>query len=57
MGALAEKYERLVKWLQERGKILVCLDPSLDLSTPDVSAETPAPPRVYAPSPNVTAWA
>jgi DNA invertase Pin-like site-specific DNA recombinase len=27
-------FERLVKWLEERGKILVCLDPAIDLTTP-----------------------
>ena len=27
-------FERLVRWLQERGKVLVCLDPQIDLSTP-----------------------
>ena len=27
-------FERLVKWLQERGKTLVCIDPAIDLTTP-----------------------
>lgn len=27
-------FEQLVRWLQERGKVLVCLDPAIDLSTP-----------------------
>jgi site-specific DNA recombinase len=27
-------FERLVRWLQERGKVLVCLDPAIDLTTP-----------------------
>jgi site-specific DNA recombinase len=27
-------FESLVKWLQERGKTLVCIDPAIDLTTP-----------------------
>jgi site-specific DNA recombinase len=27
-------FERLVKWLQDRGKVLICIDPAIDLTTP-----------------------
>jgi DNA invertase Pin-like site-specific DNA recombinase len=27
-------FERLVKWLQERGKVLICIDPAIDLTSP-----------------------
>jgi site-specific DNA recombinase len=27
-------FERLVKWLQDRNKVLICIDPAIDLTTP-----------------------